>query len=65
MSNVYREMRCGQTAIADGTKLIFSLRCLRDVLEAITLGRVERRLDEIEGTPRQELRNGDPHPRLQ
>jgi len=42
-------MRYGQTAIADGTKLSFSLRRLRDVLETITLERVEQRLTRLEG----------------
>ena len=46
MGCVYREMRYGTTEIADGTKLIYSLKCMRDVLETITLERLEQRMDE-------------------
>jgi len=49
MGNVYREMRQGSTPIADGTRLIHSLRCMREVIEAITLERVEDRLAALEG----------------
>ena len=49
MGNVYREMRQGTTKIADGTKLIYSLRCMRDVLESVALERLEDRLDQLEG----------------
>jgi hypothetical protein len=48
MGNVYREMRVGTTKIADGTRLIYSLRCMRDVLETIAVERLEDRLDELE-----------------
>jgi hypothetical protein len=51
MGNVYREMRYGTTAVADGAKLIFALRCMRDVLETITLERIEQRMDEPEQLP--------------
>jgi hypothetical protein len=33
MGCVYREMRYGSTPICDGAKLIYSLRCMRDVIE--------------------------------
>jgi hypothetical protein len=49
MGNVYREMRQGTTKIAEGTRLIYALRCMRDVLESITVERIEDRLDELEG----------------
>lgn len=49
MGNVYREMRQGTTKIQDGTRLIYSLKLMRDVLETIALERVEVRLDELEG----------------
>jgi hypothetical protein len=48
MGNVYREMRYATTPIADGTKLIFSLKCMRDVIETIALERLEQRMNEIE-----------------
>jgi hypothetical protein len=47
MGNVYREMRYSTTPIADGSKLIFSLKCMRDVIETITLERLEQRMDAI------------------
>lgn len=49
MGNVYREMRQGTTKIADGTRLIYSLKCMRDVLETIAVERIEHRLDDLEG----------------
>jgi hypothetical protein len=49
MRNVYREMRQGTTKIADGTRLIYALRCMRDVLETIAVERIEDRLDQLEG----------------
>ena len=52
MGAVYREMRQGTTKIADGTRLIYALRCMRDVLETIAVERIEDRLDELEGASR-------------
>jgi hypothetical protein len=49
MGNVYREMRQGTTKIADGTRLIYCLKCMRDVLETIAVERIEDRLDQLEG----------------
>jgi hypothetical protein len=49
MGNVYREMRYGHTPVGDGTRLIFALKCMRDVLETIGIERIEKRLDEMEG----------------
>jgi hypothetical protein len=49
MGAVYREMRTGKTAMGDGAKLIYSLRCMRDVLETIMLERIESRLEQLEG----------------
>ena len=49
MSAVYREMRLNKTAICDGAKLIYSLRCMRDVLETVVLERIEDRLAQLEG----------------
>jgi hypothetical protein len=49
MGNVYREMRCGQTEITDGSRLIYSLRCMRDVIETIAIERIEERLQQLEG----------------
>jgi uncharacterized small protein (DUF1192 family) len=48
MSAVYREMRYGQTPVSDGARLIFSLRCLRDVLEVLAVEKLEQRLAELE-----------------
>jgi hypothetical protein len=45
----YREMRTGKTAMGDGAKLIYSLRCMRDVLETVVLERIESRLEQLEG----------------
>jgi hypothetical protein len=56
MGNVYREMRQGSTAITDGSRLIYSLRCMRDVIETIALERLEERLDQLQGEVDQ--RNG-------
>jgi hypothetical protein len=42
MSAVYREMRYGQTPVSDGARLIFSLRCLRDVLEVLAVEKLEQ-----------------------
>jgi hypothetical protein len=47
MGCVYREMRTNKTPTADGTKLIYSLRCMRDVIETIAVERIEKRLDEM------------------
>jgi hypothetical protein len=49
MGAVYREMRTGKTAMGDGAKLIYSLRCMRDVLETVVLERIETRLEQLEG----------------
>ena len=49
MGAVYREMRTNKTAICDGAKLIYSLRCMRDVLETVVLERIESRLEQLEG----------------
>ena len=48
MGNVYREMRFGQTQISDGTRLIYSLKCMRDVIETLTLERLDERLTRLE-----------------
>jgi hypothetical protein len=48
MGAVYREMRTGKTPVADGTKLIYALRCMRDVIETVVLERIESRLEELE-----------------
>lgn len=48
MSQIYRELRHGQTPIADGTKLIYCLRCMRDVIETLAIERLEERLDQVE-----------------
>lgn len=65
MGNVYREMRNGTTKIADGTRLIYSLRCMRDVIETITLERLEVRLEQLEagghGDTRQNAEALRPH----
>jgi hypothetical protein len=45
MGCVYREMRHNSTPIADGAKLIYSLRCMRDVIETITLQKLEEKMD--------------------
>jgi hypothetical protein len=47
MGCVYREMRYGSTSVSDGAKLIFALRCLRDVLETLMVEKLEARLDEM------------------
>jgi hypothetical protein len=49
MGAVYREMRTGKTPIADGSRLIYSLKCMRDVLETVVLERIESRLEQLEG----------------
>jgi hypothetical protein len=49
MGAVYREMRTGKTPIADGTRLIYSLKCMRDVIETVLLERIESRLEQLEG----------------
>jgi len=49
MGNVYREMRQGATKIADGTRLIYCLKCMRDVIETIAVERIEDRLGQLEG----------------
>jgi hypothetical protein len=49
MGAVYREMRTNKTAIGDGAKLIYSLRCMRDVIETVVLERIESRLEQLEG----------------
>jgi hypothetical protein len=48
MGCVYREMRKGTTPIGDGSRLIYSLRCMRDVIETIALDRLEDRLQRLE-----------------
>jgi hypothetical protein len=50
MSSVYREMRYGQTPVNDGSRLIFALRCMRDVLETVHIERLEARVAEIAAT---------------
>jgi hypothetical protein len=45
---VYREMRLGRTPIADGTRLIYSLRCMRDMLETLVLQELDERLTKLE-----------------
>src|SRR5262249_1668936 len=47
--NGQRLPRQGSTPIADGTRLIHSLRCMREVIEAITVERVEDRWGALEG----------------
>ena len=49
MGAVYREMRAGKTPIADGTKLIYSLKCMRDVIETVKLEWITERLEQLEG----------------
>jgi hypothetical protein len=49
MGAVYREMRTGKTPIADGTRLVYALRCMRDVIETVVLERIENRLEQLEG----------------
>jgi hypothetical protein len=49
MGAVYREMRTGRTTISDGAKLIYSLRCMRDVIETVVLERIESRLEQLDG----------------
>jgi hypothetical protein len=49
MGNVYREMRYGHTPASDGSRLIFCLKCMRDVIETMSIERIEKRLDEMEG----------------
>jgi hypothetical protein len=49
MGAVYREMRTGKTPIVDGSRLIYSLKCLRDVIETAALERIESRLEQLEG----------------
>jgi hypothetical protein len=49
MEAVYREMRTGKTAMGDGAKLFYSLRCMRDVIETVVLERIESRLEQLEG----------------
>ena len=61
MGNVYREMRCGQTEITDGSRLIYSLRCMRDVIETITIERIEDRLDQLEGASHGNATGHQPH----
>ena len=48
MGAVYREMRTGKIAMGDGAKLIYSLRCMRDVIEMIMLERIESRFEQLE-----------------
>jgi len=47
MGSVYREMRLGLTPAQDGARLIFALRCMRDVLETLHIERLEARVAEI------------------
>jgi hypothetical protein len=64
MGCVYREMRVGKTEIADGSKLIYSLRCMRDVIETIAIERIEKRLDEMaEQIAQRGTERGDGHVR--
>jgi hypothetical protein len=49
MGAVYREMRTGKTPMADGSRLIYSLKCMRDVMETVILERIESRLEQLEG----------------
>jgi hypothetical protein len=59
MGCVYREMRLGKTPIADGSKLIFSLRCLRDVIETMVLQRLDERITVLEQPRSEERREGE------
>jgi hypothetical protein len=61
MGCVYREIRQGQTPIGDGTRLIYSLRCMRDVIETIALERIEDRLDQMEGASHGNATDHQPH----
>jgi hypothetical protein len=45
---VYREMRTGKTKVEIGTKLIYSLKCIRETIEAIMTERLEARLMTVE-----------------
>jgi hypothetical protein len=47
MASVYREVRLGKTKPDLGCKLVYILREMRAALEAETLERLERRLDEL------------------
>jgi hypothetical protein len=51
MGAVYREMRYGQTAVSDGTRLIYSLKCMRDVIETLLLQQLDERLTKLEPLP--------------
>jgi hypothetical protein len=46
MASVYRECRSGAMDISSGAKLTYMLRCMRDVLETITIEKLEKRMDE-------------------
>ena len=59
MGCVYREMRFKQIPAGDGTRLIYALRCMRDVIETITLEAIERRLDRMEGLPDHDITSAD------
>ena len=63
MGAVYREMRRGQTPIADRSRLIYSLRCMRDVIETIAIERLEDRLNQMEGGHRGNATDYRPHRR--
>jgi hypothetical protein len=62
---VYREMRTRKTPVEVGTKLIYSLKCLRETIEAIMTERLEQRLLTVEEalagriSARHEARHGD------
>jgi hypothetical protein len=38
-----------QTPRAEGSRLIYSSKCMRDVMETVTLERIESRLEQLEG----------------
>jgi hypothetical protein len=48
MQAVYREARVGKTPLPDATKLVFVLKSMREVLEAMALEGIERRLAEMQ-----------------
>jgi hypothetical protein len=61
MGCVYREMRRGLLPHADGAKLVYALRCMRDVIETMAFERIEERLVKLEdpaGVPRHEGHEG-------
>ena len=48
MGAVYREMRLGSTSTGDGTKLVYCLRCMRDVVETMQLEHIKARITQLE-----------------